>query len=49
MRKIETRLSFNPPLPGILAMSVNLLPAAAPVDGRRGGTRGQRHTESFGH
>jgi hypothetical protein len=38
MRKIETRLSFSPPLPGILAMSVNLLPAAPPVDGRQSPT-----------
>jgi hypothetical protein len=38
MRKIETRLSSSPPLPGILAMSVNLLPAAPPVDGRQSPT-----------
>jgi hypothetical protein len=38
MRKIETRLSSSPPLPGILAMSVNLLPVAPPVDGRQSPT-----------
>ena len=38
MRKIETRLSSAFPLPGILSMSVNLLPAAPPVDGRQSAT-----------
>src|ERR1700674_5286879 len=38
MRKIETRLSSSPPLPGIVAMSVNLLPVAPPVDGRQSPT-----------
>jgi hypothetical protein len=38
MRKIETGLSSSLPLPGILSMSVNLLPAAPPVDGRQSPT-----------
>jgi hypothetical protein len=38
VRKIETRRSPNPPLPGILSMSVNLLPASLPVDGRQSPT-----------
>ncbi len=38
MRKIETRLTSGLPLPGILTMSVNLLPAAPPVDGRQSET-----------
>ena len=38
MRKIETRLASAFPLPGILSMSVNLLPAAPPVDGRQSAT-----------
>jgi len=37
MRKIETRLASAFPLPGILSMSVNLLPAP-PVDGRQSAT-----------
>ena len=37
MRKLEIRPSPNP-LPGILTMSVNLLPAAPPVDGRQSPT-----------
>ena len=35
MRKLEVRRSTNLPLPGILTMSVNLLPAPVPVDGRQ--------------
>src|SRR5271163_2650437 len=38
MRKIETGLLSSLPLPGILSMSVNLLPAAPPVDGRQSAT-----------
>src|SRR4029079_14366531 len=38
MRKIEARLSSAFPLPGILTMSVNLLPAPPPVDGRQSAT-----------
>ena len=38
MRKIETRSWQNLPLPGILTMSVNLLPAALPVDRRQSPT-----------
>jgi hypothetical protein len=37
VRKLEVRPSPNP-LPGILTMSVNLLPAASPVDGRQSAT-----------
>ena len=37
MRKIEARFSSAFPLPGILTMSVNLLPAP-PVDGRQSAT-----------
>ncbi len=35
VRKLDFRRSPNLPLPGILTMSVNLLPAAMPVDGRQ--------------
>jgi hypothetical protein len=35
VRKLEVRRSTNLPLPGILTMSVNLLPAPVPVDGRQ--------------
>jgi hypothetical protein len=38
MRKIETGLWSSLPLPGILSMSVNLLPAAPPADGRQSPT-----------
>jgi hypothetical protein len=38
MRKIEARVSSVLPLPGILTMSVNLLPATPPVDGRQSPT-----------
>ena len=38
MRKLESRPSPNLPLPGILTMSVNLLPASPPVDGRQSPT-----------
>src|SRR5580704_2305150 len=38
MRKIEARFSSVVPLPGILTMSVNLLPAPLPVDGRQSPT-----------
>jgi len=38
MRKLEGRLSPNLPLPGILTMNVNLLPASPPVDGRQSPT-----------
>jgi hypothetical protein len=38
MRRIETAVSTSLPLPGILSMSVNLLPAAPPVDGRQSPT-----------
>ena len=38
MRKLEGRLSPNLPLPGILTMNVNLLPASPPVDGRQSRT-----------
>ena len=38
MRKIEARFSSVVPLPGILTMSVNLLPATPPVDGRQSPT-----------
>ena len=38
MRKLEIRRSPNLPLPGILTMSVNLLPAPLPVDGRQSQT-----------
>jgi hypothetical protein len=35
VRKLEVRRSTNLPLPGILTMNVNLLPAPVPVDGRQ--------------
>jgi hypothetical protein len=35
VRKLDIRGSPNLPFPGILTMSVNLLPAAMPVDGRQ--------------
>jgi hypothetical protein len=38
MRRIEIGLSSSQPLPGILSMSVNLLPAAPPLDGRQSPT-----------
>src|ERR1700739_602283 len=38
MRKMDTRLSSALPLPGILTMSVNLLPATPPVEGRQAAT-----------
>ena len=38
MRKLETWRSTNLPLPGILTMSVNLLAAPVPVDGRQSPT-----------
>ena len=38
MRKLENRPSQHLPLPGILTMNVNLLPAAPPVDGRQSPT-----------
>ena len=38
MRKLEGRFSPNLPLPGILTMNVNLLPASPPVDGRQSPT-----------
>jgi hypothetical protein len=38
MRKFAMRFSPSPPLPGILTMSVNLLPAPPPVDGRQSPT-----------
>jgi hypothetical protein len=38
MRKFEARFSSVVPLPGILTMSVNLLPATPPVDGRQSAT-----------
>jgi hypothetical protein len=38
MRKIEAGLAPAWPLPGILSMNVNLLPAAPPVDGRQSPT-----------
>jgi hypothetical protein len=38
MRKLESRQASSPPLPGILTMSVNLLPAPLPVDGRQSPT-----------
>jgi hypothetical protein len=38
VRKLEIRLGPNPPLPGIFTMSVNLLPAPPPVDGRQSPT-----------
>ena len=38
MRKVEPRYSSAVPLPGILTMSVNLLPASPPVDGRQSAT-----------
>jgi hypothetical protein len=38
MRKLELRRAFGLPLPGILTMSVNLLPAPLPVDGRQSPT-----------
>jgi hypothetical protein len=38
VRKFESRHAPNLPLPGILAMSVNLLPVAPPVDGRQSPT-----------
>ena len=38
MRKVETGLWSSLPLPGILSMSVNLLPAAPPPDGRQSPT-----------
>ncbi len=38
MRKLETRRVSSLPLPGILTMSVNLLPVPPPVDGRQSPT-----------
>ena len=38
MRKLESRSSPNPPLPGILRMGANLLRASPPVDGRQSPT-----------
>lgn len=38
MRKLDGGYAPNPPLPGILTMSVNLLPAALPIDGRQSPT-----------
>ncbi len=38
MRKFEGRQASSLPLPGILTMSVNLLPAPLPVDGRQSPT-----------
>jgi hypothetical protein len=38
VRKLEARHSPNLPLPGILTMNVNLLPAPPPVDGRQSPT-----------
>jgi len=38
VRKLSYRASMNPPLPGMLAMSVNSLVAALPVDGRQSPT-----------
>ncbi len=38
MRKLESRRPSSLPLPGILTMSVNLLPAPLPVDGRQSPT-----------
>jgi hypothetical protein len=38
MRKFEARFSSVVPLPGILTMSVNLLPATPRVDGRQSAT-----------
>ena len=38
MRKLESRRASSLPLPGILTMSVNLLPAPLPVDGRQSPT-----------
>jgi hypothetical protein len=38
MRKLEVRQASSPPLPGILTMSVNLLPAPLPVDRRQSPT-----------
>jgi len=38
VRKLENRSSINQPLPGILAMSANLLTATVPVDGRQSST-----------
>jgi hypothetical protein len=38
MPRIETGLASRPPLPGILSMSINLLPAAPPADGRQSPT-----------
>jgi hypothetical protein len=38
MRKLEARQASGLPLPGILTMSVNLLPAPLPVDGRQSPT-----------
>jgi hypothetical protein len=38
VRKLETRPTQSLPLPGILTMSVNLLPAAPPVDRRQSPT-----------
>jgi hypothetical protein len=38
MRKFEGRQASSLPLPGILSMSVNLLPAPLPVDGRQSPT-----------
>ena len=38
MRKLDFRCSPSLPLPGILTMSVNSLPAAMPVDGRQSQT-----------
>ncbi len=38
MRKLETKPATNLPLPGILTMSVNLMPAPPPVDRRQSPT-----------
>ncbi len=38
VRKLESRRASSLPLPGILTMSVNLLPAPLPVDGRQSPT-----------
>jgi len=38
VRKLEYRALANPPLPGILAMSVRSLTAALPIDGRQSPT-----------
>jgi hypothetical protein len=38
VRKLESQRTSSLPLPGILTMSVNLLPAPLPVDGRQSPT-----------